>query len=224
MKTRRYLTAAMILVIAVGLAGCGSVVSKKWSASFVESYDEIEYWGKYEQGEPGVGEWFMDDDGLYMSEMVFFGPYSFSGDFTMKVRFDSAADAESPVEAIDICVSDGSGVPCSSAFGASFENFGDPDTDALRIMDLGGGEAAELKTEYELPPGNGLENELILVKRGDNYKLDLNGRTIYDGTILRYDSDLFVPTISIRQYKVHSIIIKSVTVDYYGDAVDMGYI
>ncbi|OQB47495.1 MAG: hypothetical protein BWY00_01281 [Firmicutes bacterium ADurb.Bin153] len=224
MRTRRYLAAAMALAIALGLAGCGSVASRTWTATFVENYDEIEYWGKLETGDPGTGEWLMDDNGLYMSEMVFFGPNGYTGDVTMKVVFRVAAGETDPVRSVDIGLSDGSGIPCPNALIATFENLGNPGEDQCRVLDFGGGKGSELTVVHDLPPGNGLVNELIMTKKGDKVKFQLNGVCLYDGSFACYGSEVFVPSICIMQDKAQGAIFESVTVDYFGNAIDMGYI
>jgi len=216
MKPAKQFFLIIILVAAIGIGGCapkGGV----WSVDFTDYQNEdLGDWS--DQAGISSADYIHDETGLYFDNHVLIAPFGFDTDFTLTLNFKLDVGAGDSIPKMQVGLVDYYFIPgmlnSVDHLNAEFSNVGDGSIDFYNLYDNG------TSIDYSITI-DGLkaseENELVLIKTGNNIKVMMNGETLTDVDYEYCYMDYFYPFIYLDASAQDQIRLKSISVDYKGE-------
>ena len=214
MKPTKLFLLVIILAAAMGIEGC---TSKVWSVDFTDYQNEtLSDWS--DQAGISSTDYIHDETGLYFDNHVLIAPFGFDTDFTLTLDFKLDVGVGDSIPKMQVGLVDYYFIPgmlnSVDHLNAEFSNMGDGSIDFYNLYDNG------TSIDYSITI-NGLkaseENELVLIKTGNNIKVMMNAETLTDVDYEYCYMDYFYPFIYLDASAQDQIRLKSISVDYKGE-------
>lgn len=210
MKMTRYSAVFILIMLMLGLQGCGKV----WSVDFTTAVN-LNSWRQQDWTDPYTMT--LDSDGLFIDGKLMIAPYGFDGDFSVSIVFSLSATEDTPLNLLNFAFGDGSDVPLVDAIQAVFSSIGTA-SEAYYIEEASPTVTMAQGSSISGIDRNGL-NTFKFAKNGKRIKVYMNGTILCNKDFVNFPNGLFYLYLNVNAMEADQLIFKNVEVKYCGNIV-----